>query len=135
MNTERKDWWLNDGLNDWRKNAEQSFASFIPPLDWPLKIRGKEIGSCTGLVDITIDSGPAMSVWAFEKGGFAKTWKIDDQAPPFWQSVTRDGMVREFDNDDFEQVSESSSSRQMIPGVTYDADGDVVMEDDQSPLF
>jgi hypothetical protein len=73
-----------------------------------------------------------MSVWTFGKEGFAKTWKIGDQTAVRNQCVMRDGRIKEYDGDNFEMVHDSSLPAARLPGVTYDADGDVVMEDGSS---
>lgn len=101
-------WWPDEGSQYWPCDSEIAVSGYYPRLDWPLKIRGQEIGRCSGLVDIAIDSGPNMTIWAFSKEGFAKVWKIDDGKGVSMQDllVVKDGTIRE-----------------------RDVDGDVMMED------
>ena len=106
-NTEWMDWWPDAGLQEWPNNANDPVAGIPPRSVWPVKIRGQELGTCPGLVDLAIDSGPRMTVWAFSKEGIAKVWQIDDGKfgglKQRW--VMRDGTIREIDAEgDIEMV-------------------------------
>ncbi|MCJ1391137.1 hypothetical protein MMC18_003999 [Xylographa bjoerkii] len=76
----------------------------------PLRIRGLEIGSLEGLVDLAVDSScGSLTVWAFAAGGMASTWQIDNgrQSRVRKRAVLRNGPVVDLE----------------------DSDGDVVMRD------
>jgi hypothetical protein len=67
---------------------------------WPVQIRGQKFGKCRGLVDLAIDSGPEMTIWAFGREGVAQTWQIDDgslNGTVRKRFVIHDGTVREGD--------------------------------------
>lgn len=52
-------------------------------------------------MDLAIDAGPEMTIWALGKEGLAKTWQIDDGSldvtPEKKVLVIRDGTIRESD--------------------------------------
>ncbi|CZR51121.1 uncharacterized protein PAC_00996 [Phialocephala subalpina] len=101
QNTDWIKWWPDDGLQEWLNHVQDPVPGILPRSIWPVKIRGQKIGTCTGLVDLAIDSGPQMAIWAFIKGGIATVWKLDDGkydgVKGIW--VQRDGTVRESDRD------------------------------------
>lgn len=100
--TEWMKWWpSDDGLQDWRSYTSEEVADILPKSVWPVKIRGQEIGTCSGLVDLTVDSGPDMTVWAFSKEGISTVWKLDDGKMSSVKTlrVMRDGSIREEDWD------------------------------------
>ena len=43
----------------------------------PIEILGCHMGFVPGLVDVAVDSGPEMAVWAFDSSGEAKLYKLD----------------------------------------------------------
>lgn len=107
-------WWPEDGLlQEWLNHVQDPVPGILPRSIWPVKIRGQKIGTCTGLVDLVIDSGPQMTIWAFGKGGVATVWKLDDGRHEgvrnIW--VQRDGTVRQGDSDgDIEMTDVSLNS-------------------------
>ncbi|KAF8851453.1 hypothetical protein BDZ45DRAFT_750646 [Acephala macrosclerotiorum] len=113
QNTDWIEWWPDDGLQEWLNHLRDPVPGILPRSIWPVKIRGQKIGTCTGLVDLAIDSGPQMAIWAFSKGGIATVWKLDDGkyegVKRIW--VQRDGTVRESDRDgDVEMLNASPPS-------------------------
>ena len=96
-------WWYNvDSTNSPEPFYGASHAMIIrQDRLWPIQVRGQEIGRCHGVVDLAIDAGPEMTIWAFGKEGLAKTWQVDDGT--FDAStdrrilVMRDGTIRESD--------------------------------------
>jgi hypothetical protein len=95
-------WWpSDDGLQDWRNHTVDPVTDILPKSVWPVKIRGQELGTCSGLVDLTIDSGPCMTVWAFSKAGVSMVWRIDGGTDDYVKTlrVMRDGSIREEDAD------------------------------------
>ena len=55
-------WWSDDGLQEWLNKAKDPETNTHPWSIWPLKIKGQQIGTCSGLVDIAVDSGMYFSV-------------------------------------------------------------------------
>jgi hypothetical protein len=116
-NADWMDWWPDDGMQEWLNHANDPVAGILARGVWPVKIRGQEIGTCAGLVDLAIDSGPHMTVWAFSKEGIAKVWQIDDGKPRGLKQrfVVRDGTVRETDGDgDIEMIDTPSPSPDIL---------------------
>lgn len=112
-NLEWMNWWTDDGLQEWVNHSQDPVPGILPRSVWPVKVRGQEIGTLTGLVDLAIDSGPNMTIWAFSKEGMAKVWQIDDGQ--FDGSVTerliaRDGTIRELDGEGDVEMSDAPSS-------------------------
>jgi hypothetical protein len=95
--TEWMQWWPDDGLRDWLDHAGDPIAGVLPRSVWPVKIRGQEVGSCLGVVDLAVDSGAALTIWAFSKEGMAKAWKINNGRNDYGKAfmIQRDGTVRE----------------------------------------
>jgi hypothetical protein len=168
------DWWPDQSLHQWLSNVQDSIPEALPRTVWPVKIRGQEIGTCLALVDIAVQSGLSMIVWAFSRDGLGKAWKINDgngtSIRNIW--VTRDGAVREFDGKGDEDMDHTAfeNDAQYVPSVPprqqsfdgaassnltisltlglgqgmsgvqrdrhihhFDADGDVIMEDQHYP--
>ncbi|KAH6671091.1 hypothetical protein B0J14DRAFT_669970 [Halenospora varia] len=103
-NSEWLDWWPDDGLKEWLKQhkPEDPISGIHPRNFWPVKIRGQEIGKCAGVVDLAVDSGPNMIVWAFSRAGVAKSWRIDNggfESMKTWR-VIRDGTIRNTGEED-----------------------------------
>ncbi|PVH85688.1 hypothetical protein DL98DRAFT_511267 [Cadophora sp. DSE1049] len=146
-------WWPSDGLQQWLSSGSPSDPApgILPKSVWPVKIQGQRIGTCKGLVDLAMDSGRHMAVWAFSKSGIATVWKLDDGRTQSIQSilVVRDGTIREVEchesGKDIEMVdapdtllsvfqpgqfdgTASTKCNQKRP-VHYDSDGDVLMAD------
>jgi hypothetical protein len=152
-NSEWINWWPDDGLQEWLNHARDPVPGILPRSVWPVKIRGQQIGTCNGLVDLAIDSGPDMIVWALSRNGVATVWKIDtcsnDGVKRRW--VMRDGTVRESEGEgDIEMSDAPSPSPDILQpslplvqesydgttssnvrrySVQYDSEGDVLMED------
>lgn len=77
---------------------------------WPVRVRGVEVGSVTGLVDVAVEAEPGrFTVWAFSAAGEVFAWQVDGgrEAGVCERVVGRDGEVID----------------------VRDADGDVVMRD------
>lgn len=56
-------WWPNDGLQQWLSQSQNPApGNILPRSVWPVKIRGQMIGTCKGLVDLAVDSGPDMAI-------------------------------------------------------------------------
>ena len=78
---------------------------------WPVRIHGAEFGRVERLVDIAIDSGPGMAVWAFSDLGKVYVFEID-VGDPRQMRVRKKTVLREGDVVDLE-----------------DGDGDYIMRD------
>jgi hypothetical protein len=108
-------WWCNiDSTNSPEPVYGASHAMTIRHgRPWPLQVRGQEIGRCHGVVDLAIDAGPEMTIWAFGKEGLAKTWQIDDGSLDASTNrrvlVMRDGTIRETDASGDIQMVENPS--------------------------
>lgn len=117
------DWWPDQGLHEWLHNVQDSIPGALPRTIWPVKIRGQEIGTCPVLVDIMVQSGSSMTVWAFSRDGVAKTWRIDDGKNASVRNVwvTRDGTVGEINGEGNLEIGDTSinpyghPSEPMIP--------------------
>ncbi|KAE8446856.1 hypothetical protein EG329_011487 [Mollisiaceae sp. DMI_Dod_QoI] len=110
QNTDWINWWPDDGLQEWLNHGRDPVPGILPRSIWPIKIRGQKIGTCSGLVDVAIDSGPQMTIWAFSKCGIATVWKLDDGkyegVKRIW--VQRDGTIRESEGDGDIEMSDDS---------------------------
>jgi hypothetical protein len=72
--------WLPDGgLQEWLNHAGEPVGGVLPKSVWPVRIQGQEIAVCDAIIDLAIDSSPAMTIWAFCRDGIAKVWKLDDR--------------------------------------------------------
>jgi len=118
-NTEWMTWWPDDGLQEWLNHAGDPVAGILPRSIWPVKIRGQEIGTCRGLVDLAVDSGPAMTVWAFSKEGNAKVWRLDDGQEESARDflVIRDGTIRAVDGDGDVEMTDVSTTDVSTPDI------------------
>jgi len=106
-------WWADNNLQDWMDHAQTPTPGLLPMQGlWPVQVRGQQIGTCRGIVDLVIDAGAQMTVWAFSSSGVAKVWQIDDGS---WDGrirrsfVVRDGTIRDEDvTGDVEMVDAAS---------------------------
>ena len=116
-NTKWMDWWPDDGLYEWSSRLHDPLPGLYPRRVWPLQIRGQEIGTCRGVVDLAVDSGPLMTIWAFSKTGVAKVWRINDGRGNALKTsvVARDGTIRKVDTEgDLEMTDSASSSPDIL---------------------
>ncbi|PBP25851.1 F-box domain-containing protein [Diplocarpon rosae] len=144
---EWKKWWPNDGLQQWLSTPYDPAAGMLPRSVWPVKIRGKKIGTCKGLVDLAVDAR-SMSIWAFTCTGFAAVWRLTPGSPSTVRNiiVVRDGTVREVQADgDVEMSDAVANAKSSLDGrvltpvhtdsfdgagpgtVRFDGEGDLVM--------
>ncbi|KAG9243389.1 hypothetical protein BJ878DRAFT_423731 [Calycina marina] len=93
-NNDWQTWWPDEGLQALLTGAEDSGTGLLPKSIWPIRIRGQHIGTCPDVVDITIDSGPNMTIWALSKDGKARVWSFHADGDRK-MSVVRDGTIRE----------------------------------------
>lgn len=98
-NWEWLDWWPEHGEQEWLAQAADPTPSIHPRSTWPVKIKGQQIGTCQGVIDLAVDSGPDMVIWALSKTGVAKVWKLNDgkNEEPRMSLVVRDGTIRDVD--------------------------------------
>ncbi|KAH7363903.1 hypothetical protein BKA65DRAFT_124573 [Rhexocercosporidium sp. MPI-PUGE-AT-0058] len=124
-------WWPEDGLQQWLDHSPAPAPGILPRSAWPVKIRGQMIGTCKGLVDLAIDSGPHITVWAFSKSGTATVWKLDDGQIQGVQRlmVVRDGTIREIESDesggDIEMTDAPETSQPSFQPGQFDGSGSV----------
>ncbi|KAH8602917.1 hypothetical protein B0O99DRAFT_15511 [Bisporella sp. PMI_857] len=113
-------WWPDDGLQGWLNKSGEPIAGALSRAIWPVKISGQKIGTCSGVVDLAVDSSPEMIVWAFSGDGIAKAWKFDSNRLPTKLIVMRDGSIREIDGEgDTEMVDTSTNSSPAIMGSAH----------------
>ncbi|KAI5463693.1 hypothetical protein BGZ63DRAFT_442353 [Mariannaea sp. PMI_226] len=78
-------------------------SSFQDSAVYPLQIQGQPIAVCGNLVELVLDSGPDMVLWALSAEGWARTWNMDvgQSDSLFSQSIVQeDGSLRYVDPDD-----------------------------------
>lgn len=97
QNTDWMAWWSDGSLLEWVNHTQDPVPGVLPRGVWPLKIKGQMIGTCASVVDLTIDSGPQMVIWAFGRDGLATVWKIDNGTGERARHycIARDGTIRE----------------------------------------
>jgi hypothetical protein len=140
-NVEWMNWWPEDGLQEWLSYSKDSTSGVIPRSIWPVKIKGQEIGTLPGLVDLAIDSGPRMTIWAFSSKGVAKVWQLDDGSLDSYATerlIARDGTVRELDVEgDVEMIDAPASNSVPTPDVLVPAlppDTDITLMESNTPF-
>jgi hypothetical protein len=96
-------WWCNvDSTNPPEPIYGTSHATIMRhDRLWPVQVRGQEVGRSKGVVELALDAGPEMTIWAFSKDGMAKTWQIDtanlDATVDRRVLIMRDGTIRRVD--------------------------------------
>ncbi|KAH6895626.1 hypothetical protein B0T10DRAFT_222470 [Thelonectria olida] len=92
---------------EWRPEEEYGeidiFASmFRDSLVYPLEVQGQSVAICSNLVELVLDSGPGMVLWAFSAEGWARTWSMDVGRQQAFShvAVQHDGSIRQVDPDD-----------------------------------
>lgn len=68
---------------------------------YPLEVQGQSVAICSNLVELVLDSGPDVVLWAFSAEGWARTWSMDvgRQQGFSYSAVQQDGSIREVDHD------------------------------------
>ncbi|CAM1511772.1 Fc.00g092850.m01.CDS01 [Cosmosporella sp. VM-42] len=68
---------------------------------YPLEIQGQSVAICCNLVELALDSGPDMILWALSAEGWARTWALHTGRGEVFShtSVQRDGSLRHVDPD------------------------------------
>ncbi|KAF7549625.1 hypothetical protein G7Z17_g6270 [Cylindrodendrum hubeiense] len=68
---------------------------------YPLEIQGQPVAICSNLVELALESGPDMVLWAFSAEGWARTWAMHvGREEAFARaSIQHDGSVRHVDPD------------------------------------
>jgi hypothetical protein len=61
----------------------------------PVKILGSFVGDCPGLTDLAIDSGPALTIYAFSASGLIRTYQLEGTMNEglIERKYNREGMV------------------------------------------
>ena len=144
QNLEWIKWRVDDGLQEWVSHSQDPVPGVLPRSVWPMKIKGQEIDTFPGVVDLAVDSGPNMTIWAFSNKGVAKTWQINDgnfNGSVIEKLVARDGSVREVDGEGDVEMSDSppssslSSPDLLVPPLPLDANSHyAVMSDTPSSV-
>jgi hypothetical protein len=96
-------WWPEPNLQSQLHSLETGdlFDPFRTSSVYPLEIRGQVVATCAGVVNIAIDSGPEILLWAFGIDGWARCWKLNvgDDTILNRTAVLRDGSIRQVDGD------------------------------------
>ena len=127
-------WWPENGAKEWLSHAGIQPPGFPQNSVWPVKIRGQEVGRCSGVVDLAIDSGPNMTIWAFGKDGISTVWRIKDGRVEIMKErlVIRDGTLRQECNEgEFDMVATDHvelSGLNAAPGQVESFDGTVSLD-------
>ncbi|KAH6995718.1 hypothetical protein BKA56DRAFT_639791 [Ilyonectria sp. MPI-CAGE-AT-0026] len=90
---------------------------------YPLEIQGQPVAICSNLVELALDSGPNMVIWAFSAEGWARTWAMHVGREEAFSraAVQHDGSVRHVDPDgnivmaEVEMVDTSDSTGMALP--------------------
>ncbi|KAF5722794.1 calcium permeable stress-gated cation channel 1 [Fusarium mundagurra] len=73
---------------------------FAEMTTYPLEIRGLPVAICCNLVELALDSGADMILWAFCQQGWARAWalRVDHQDTPHRTVVEANGSLRQVDS-------------------------------------
>ncbi|RSM11587.1 hypothetical protein CDV31_006690 [Fusarium ambrosium] len=68
---------------------------------YPLEIRGQAVAICSNLVELALDSGPDMVLWAFSAQGWARAWALHAGREDAFNHtvVQQDGSLRQVDRE------------------------------------
>lgn len=97
-----------DGLSesmDWRTEGSYGDIDFGDPSSeataYPLEIRGQAVAICSNLVELALDSGPDMVLWAFSAQGWARAWALHAGREDAFNHtvVQQDGSLRQVDRE------------------------------------
>jgi hypothetical protein len=145
VNREWVEWFNNPKTQDRLDPIKGSGHGSVLKRDniWPLPIRGQEIGRCSGLSELTIQVGLAMTIWAFTRNGVAHTWQIDEGSLGGTMSerfIARDGTVRECDSTSKSDMTTTPSPFNGIPensttGGSFDGTASIRMSTCVSDSF
>ncbi|KAJ3466042.1 hypothetical protein MRS44_006700 [Fusarium solani] len=91
----------------WTRTAEGSYSDidFGDPSSeataYPLEIRGQAVAICSNLVELALDSGPDMVLWAFSAQGWARAWALHAGREDAFNHtvVQQDGSLRQVDRE------------------------------------
>ncbi|KAF7553563.1 hypothetical protein G7046_g7069 [Stylonectria norvegica] len=102
---------------------------------YPLEIRGQPVAICSNLVELALDSGPDMILWAFSAEGWARTWALHTgRTDAFTHTkIQLDGSLRHVDGDgDFVMAEvenlDTSDGSDMINLPLYDGPGSTSLQ-------
>ncbi|KAF4459481.1 cefP [Fusarium albosuccineum] len=91
---------------DWRPQGSYGDIDFLGDpfaegTAYPLEIRGQPVAICSNLVELALDSGPDMVLWAFSAQGWARTWAMHAGREDAFNhiAVQHDGSLRHIDHD------------------------------------
>jgi hypothetical protein len=81
-------------------NIEFPDHPFAEETEYPLEIRGQPVAICRNLVELAINSGPDMVLWAFSAQGWARAWALRAgcEDTPHCTVVQADGSLRQVDS-------------------------------------
>ncbi|KAK7403160.1 hypothetical protein QQX98_011064 [Neonectria punicea] len=89
---------------------------------YPLEIQGQPVAICSNLVELALDSGPDMVIWAFSAEGWARTWSmhVGREEAFIRAAVQHDGSVRHVDPEGNTEMAEVETlSTSDISGTAF----------------
>jgi hypothetical protein len=92
----------NHWLNWWDESpsppSNQPPSSDEPSTIWPITIYGTQIGHLKNICELSIQTRPDITIWAFTHTSQAKSWRLRNSIDPIVrtkQYVCRDGIVHD----------------------------------------
>lgn len=99
---------LGEGVSEWIYWRPEETCHTIDANDpfwdnaiFPLEIQGQPVAVCCNLVELAVDAGPDLILWAFSAEGWARTWALDTSLEEALSHtvVQQDGSLRHVDPD------------------------------------
>ncbi|KAK1993999.1 F-box domain-containing protein [Colletotrichum falcatum] len=97
-------WWPMSELQDAaviHESGSKTSRLLCDGPSYPLAAHGQPVAVCSSLVDLALDPGPDMLIWAFGGDGLTRCWALNtgDRKGVRRSTVLRDGSMREMDVD------------------------------------
>ncbi|KAK1970053.1 F-box domain-containing protein [Colletotrichum sublineola] len=110
-------WWPISDLRNTAATHDNGFkTSYLlhSRQPYPIDVRGQPVAVCSGLVDLALDPGPDMLIWAFSEDGSVRCWALNtgDTKGVQRSTVLRDGSMRVMDGDGDVFMDDAGSSLQ-----------------------
>ncbi|KPM45341.1 Calcium permeable stress-gated cation channel 1 [Neonectria ditissima] len=115
--------WVNWRSEETYGEIDVFGSPFQDSAAYPLEIQGQLVAICSNLVELALDSGPDMVIWAFSAEGWARTWSmhVGREEAFIRAAVQRDGSMRHVDpegNTEMVEV-ETASTTSDISGMAF----------------
>lgn len=98
-NTTAPEWaYWQEGTHD---AEDRDGEAFVHEQVHPLQIQGQFVATCNNLVELALDPGPDMVIWAFSAEGWARAWALRTGRDDTFNhaAVQQDGSLRYVDPD------------------------------------